>query len=84
MSKSSAEGLTKARYMSKDMALALKKTMHAPINYEKSDAAGENVSECYVDAILPEQCVLKTQSCYIIVDRPVLHKELFHLIDKGL
>ena len=50
VSKSSAEGMAKARYMTKDMALALKKTMHAPINYEKSDAAGENISDCYVNA----------------------------------
>ena len=50
VSKAQTEGLQKAKYMSKDMALALKKSMHAPINYEKSDAAGENVSECYPDA----------------------------------
>ncbi|MBO4902108.1 MAG: hypothetical protein J5518_04890 [Lachnospiraceae bacterium] len=50
VSRSSVEGMPKARYMSKDMAMALKKSMHAPINYEKSEAAGENIFDCYADA----------------------------------
>ncbi len=48
--KSSVEGMTKIRYMSKDVALSLKKNMHAPINYDKSEAAGDNVSDCYENA----------------------------------
>ena len=48
--KGSVEGLKKARYMSREIADGLKKTMHAPIDYDKSEAAGENVSECYENA----------------------------------
>lgn len=50
VSRSSVEGMTKAKYMSKDMAKALRKYMHAPVNYEKIDAAGDNYSECYENA----------------------------------
>lgn len=50
VTKESVEGMSKAKYMSKEMAEALKKSMHAPINYDKSDAAGENVSNCYENA----------------------------------
>lgn len=50
VTKESVEGMPKARYMSKNVANALKKVMHAPINYEKSEAAGENVSDCYENA----------------------------------
>ena len=48
--KTSVQGMNKLRYMSPEMAKALKKYMHAPINYEKSEAAGENFSECYENA----------------------------------
>lgn len=48
--KASIQGMNKLRYMSPEMAKALKKYMHAPINYEKSEAAGENFSECYENA----------------------------------
>lgn len=48
--RSSVEGMTKIRYMSREMAGALKKNMHAPIDYDKSEAAGENISDCYLNA----------------------------------
>ena len=48
--KASAEGMSKIKYMSRDIANALKKSMHAPINYDKSDAAGDNFSDCYENA----------------------------------
>ena len=50
VTKASVEGMDKIKYMSREMAEALKKTMHAPINYDKSDAAGDNVSDCYENA----------------------------------
>lgn len=50
VTKESVEGMSKAKYMSREMAEALKNSMHAPINYDKSDAAGENVSNCYENA----------------------------------
>ena len=50
VTKASVEGMDKIKYMSREMANALKKTMHAPINYDKSDAAGDNVSDCYENA----------------------------------
>ena len=49
VSKASVEGMDKIKYMSREMAEALKKTLHAPINYDKSDA-GDNVSDCYENA----------------------------------
>ena len=48
--KVSVEGMSKIKYMSRDIANALKKYMHAPINYDKSDAAGDNYSDCYENA----------------------------------
>jgi len=48
--KASVEGMSKIRYMSRDMANALKKSMHAPINYDKNDDAGDNFSDCYENA----------------------------------
>ena len=48
--KASVDGMSKIKYMSRDMANALKKSMHAPINYDKSDAAGDNFSDCYENA----------------------------------
>lgn len=50
VTKESVAGMAKSRYMSKEMAEALKKSMHAPINYEKSEAAGDNISDCYENA----------------------------------
>ena len=50
VTKASVEGMDKIKYMSREMAEALKKIMHAPINYDKSDAAGDNVSDCYENA----------------------------------
>ena len=50
VSKASVEGMKRARYMSEDMAMALKKVLHAPINYDKSEKRGENLSNCYVNA----------------------------------
>ena len=47
---SSVEGMEKARYMTREMAAALKKFMHVPIDYDKSNAAGDNVTECYENA----------------------------------
>ena len=49
-SKASVVGLNKARYMSKNVAEGLKKAIHAPIRYDQREAAGDNVSECYVNA----------------------------------
>ncbi len=48
--KASVEGMSKIKYMSRDMANALKKFIHAPIKYDKSDAAGDNFSDCYENA----------------------------------
>lgn len=50
VNKESVEGLSKARYMSRAIADGLKKVMHAPIDYDKMEASGENVSECYENA----------------------------------
>ena len=50
VSTASVEGMDKIKYMSREMAEALKKTLHAPINYDKSNAAGDNVSDCYENA----------------------------------
>ena len=36
--------------MSREMAKALKKSMHAPINIDKAEAQGDNFSECYENA----------------------------------
>lgn len=48
--KESVEEMSKTRYMSRAIAEGLKKVMHAPINYDKLEASGENVSECYENA----------------------------------
>ena len=48
--KESVEGLSKAKYMSRELAQSLKKIMHAPINVDKAEARGENFSECYENA----------------------------------
>ena len=44
------EGCTKARCMSRNMAAGIQKIFRIPLNYDKMEAAGENVSECYEDA----------------------------------
>ena len=43
-------GRQRARYMSRNVAEGLKKALHAPIRFDKREAAGDNVSECYPDA----------------------------------
>ncbi len=48
--KEDIEGMEKTEYMSRDMAKALSKTVHVPINYDKSTKAGDNISDCYKDA----------------------------------
>lgn len=48
--KESVKDMTKAKYMTKEMAQGLSKAMGFPINYDKEDAAGNNVSNCYQDA----------------------------------
>lgn len=42
--------MNRARYMSRNVALGLRKAIHVPINYDKREAAGDNVSECFPDA----------------------------------
>ena len=49
-SKEAVAGLNKARYMSRNVAEGLKKAIHVPIPYDKREAAGDNLSECYPDA----------------------------------
>lgn len=48
--KEKVEGMDKVRYMSRNIAEGLKKFMHAPIDYDKFEASGENISECYQNA----------------------------------
>ncbi|MBO4784528.1 MAG: hypothetical protein J5521_07285, partial [Lachnospiraceae bacterium] len=48
--KESVAGLTKTKYMTENMAIGLKKTMHVPVNFKKADAEGDNFSECYENA----------------------------------
>lgn len=48
--KASVQGMARARYMSRNVAAGLRKAIHAPIDYDKREAAGDNVSECYPDA----------------------------------
>ncbi len=48
--KEAVAGRKKARYMSRNVAQGLKKALHVPIPYDKQEAAGNNVSECYPDA----------------------------------
>ena len=50
VARESVEGMNKARYMSRAIAEGLKKVMHAPIDYDKLEASGDNVSECYENA----------------------------------
>lgn len=48
--KESVKDLSKSKYMTREMAKGLSKSMGFPINYDKEDAAGNNVSNCYQDA----------------------------------
>ena len=50
VTKESVERLEKARYMSREMARAVTKNMKFPINYDKEEKRGNNVSECYENA----------------------------------
>ena len=46
----SVQGMDRARYLSRNVAAGLRKAIHAPIDYDKREAAGDNISECYPDA----------------------------------
>ena len=48
--KDRTEGCTKARYMSKEMAEGIRKIFKLPLNYDKMENVGENLSECFTDA----------------------------------
>ena len=48
--KKSVQDRNRARYMSRNVAAGLRKAIHAPIDYDRREAAGDNVSECYPDA----------------------------------
>ena len=48
--KSSTEGRKKAAHMSRDMAAALKKSFMFTPDYDKLEASGKNVSECFENA----------------------------------
>ena len=48
--KASVNGMSQARYMSRNVAEGLKKALHAPIRYDQREAAGDNVSQCFPDA----------------------------------
>ena len=50
VSKESAQGLPKARYMSKETMDEIRKQFFAPVNYEKAESDGTNRSECYENA----------------------------------
>ena len=45
---------TKARCMSRNMAEGIRKLFRLRLNYDRMEAAGENVSACYEDAPKPE------------------------------
>lgn len=54
--KDSATGLKKERYLSREMAKAIKKAYFANVHYDRIEANGENLSECFRDAPhVPEQ-----------------------------
>ena len=48
--KESVKGLTKSKYMSREMFKGLKDSFKIPMNYDNKTAAGDNESECYPDA----------------------------------
>lgn len=44
------EGLSRPRYMSRELAKGISKTMSIPLNYNKIEKKGDNFSECFVNA----------------------------------
>ena len=48
--KESVKGMEKAQYMSRDMFMGVKKAFKIPLNYDKTTAAGENITEAYEEA----------------------------------
>ena len=50
VAKKSVEGLPKARYLSKNEMLVIKKNYFVPLNYEKMEQEGKNRSECFENA----------------------------------
>ena len=42
--------LVKARYMTRELVEAIRKSFFVPINYDKMEANGENTMECYLNA----------------------------------
>lgn len=48
--KSDTAGRKKAAYMSRNMAVAMRKAFMIPLNWDKMEAAGKNLSECYENA----------------------------------
>ena len=48
--KSDVKGRRKATYLSRNMAQALKKAFMIPLNYDKMESSGENISECFEGA----------------------------------
>ncbi|MBO4368276.1 MAG: hypothetical protein J5859_06150, partial [Clostridia bacterium] len=52
--KALAEGCTRAKCMSREMAQGIRKLFMLPLNYDRMEAAGENDSACYVDAPRPD------------------------------
>lgn len=48
--KESVKGLTKARYLTREMVSALKKQYMVPLSYDKAEKEGSNRSECYENA----------------------------------
>ena len=49
-SKDATGGLKKGKALSRSEAIGVRKAFMMPVNYDKMEAAGENDSECYVDA----------------------------------
>ena len=47
-------GCAKAKGLSREMAEGIRKTFMFPLRYDRLEAAGENVSECYENAPRPE------------------------------
>jgi dienelactone hydrolase len=51
VAKDSVNGLGKAQYMSRDMFKGLKSAFMLPLDYDKETAAGNNISEAFVNAL---------------------------------
>lgn len=47
---SSVENIKKSRYMSREMTNGLARTFFIPLNYDKSEKNGKNLSDCYENA----------------------------------